>query len=533
MASENRQPRARGKLFPNVRTPCPVCNKYGTDLPSLNCLPCEKTFHTSCLDLSLDEALIIKEFYCQGCQQKHNLKIVFEHDSRVDSPITRALRRVTEPQPTLSLTALSTPSLSGLSQANEDIQQPEFFEQMETGLLGLDLRASPAPADTSAISERPTTADQATDPEGTSQERPRTVASARKSTGAARDAFGNPRAIRVIPSRTSTKSGQTLAAEAFSTRRTPTNKTPQKSPKPVKAPSKTPEGSKTRNPARTSLQPQPELPRRSRQTLSETSESDEDDQEYLVTEIIGHRIVDRENFYRVKWRSGEITVEPEENCRGCVDLVDDYRKSVGLGPSNLPRRFGATSDVETNQANWTALEDVLAAIDRFDRSKEHVPPVCSYQGPSKANYIQLLGYLNHIFVIYQSPGTKQVYLADGADVYLSEPETRTKVVRNLGFTPKGVPFVGQNAVDHCGSSAVMIALEFRRIWRNREEPAVLKAERQLYDRIKKAFHPEHSKTIEATAPLRNLVPDVCSICGKAFPQRNRRAFSAHLLSHRK
>lgn len=178
------------------------------------------------------------------------------------------------------------------------------------------------------------------------------------------------------------------------------------------------------------------------------------------------------------------------------------------------------------------MTDILKAIDHYDRNKDHHPPVCEYVGHSRSTWIQVLGYLNHLFVIYKSPGTKQVYISDGANLFLEDVECRNKVIAKIGTKPRGIPFVGQNSVDHCGASAVMIALEFRRVWRNREEPMVLKAERQRYELIKKHFYSEPSQILTTDTPFRNLVPDVCPNCGKTYNARNRRAFHAHVLGHR-
>lgn len=255
--------------------------------------------------------------------------------------------------------------------------------------------------------------------------------------------------------------------------------------------------------------------------------------EYPVEEILNMRTKDGKEQYEILWGDGSKTWEPEANLQGCVKLVNGFRTSRGLSKSTLVEVFGASGDAsETNSANWVPISGVLAAVDKFDRIKDGFPPVEEFPGQGERS-IRVLGFQQHLLVLYTSPFSGTTYIADGTDWFLQSPEVNKKITEFLGYQPIGVRFVGQNHVDYCASSAVMIALEFRRSYRARQEPTLLKAERTIYERVRKEFHQYASRATESPEPLRNLAPDVCPFCGKEFASRNRRQFAGHVAGHKR
>lgn len=253
---------------------------------------------------------------------------------------------------------------------------------------------------------------------------------------------------------------------------------------------------------------------------------------YGVREVL--KISEREDFdyYYIQWDNGERTWEPFENCKGCIGAINKLRRRLNM--PLLPEKYGADTEENVNRNNWIDMKTILAAVDKFDRVKDCFPPVAEFTGPNKNPIIQLLGHSNHVFVIYRSPGSGKIFIADGTDYYISDKRVEREVNKIIGTSfVFGIPFIGQSAIDHCASSAVAIALEFRRAFRQRQEPpANIKAERTTLDRIRKLFHPEPSVSVPSEGPLRNLAPDICSVCGKQFNSRDRRAYSMHIRNHK-
>lgn len=259
--------------------------------------------------------------------------------------------------------------------------------------------------------------------------------------------------------------------------------------------------------------------------------------EYDVKNITEVKLVNGTLMYHVYWLNGEDTWEPEESCVGCAELVNALRASRGLGESTVVRpidAYGASGDATRfNRDNWVSIEKTIEAVNKFDRVKDGTPPVKKFEGSLEDDHIMMLGLSKHIYVIYRSPLSGDYYIADGGNYYIKDDTIKNQVQLVCGIQPRAIKFVGQDGVDNCSSSAVLIALEFRRTFRARQEPTLLKAERTISDRVKAAFHQYESKPEDSDTVLRNLEPDICPICGKSFPSRNRRAFSGHMAGHRR
>lgn len=255
--------------------------------------------------------------------------------------------------------------------------------------------------------------------------------------------------------------------------------------------------------------------------------------EYPVSKILGMHSEEGTNTYKILWADGSTSWELEDGCRGCVDKINEFRREKGETDCSLERIFGADDTAsEYNSANWVSIPRIIDAIDHLDRHPEELAvPVSEFEGTIANQTIKLIGLNSHIYVMYRSLFTSNIYIADGSGFYLKNVDVKREIQRLTGTPPIGVKFVGQSRVDHCASSAVVIALEFRRFARGQEEPTLLKAERRLLDRLKSSFHEAPSKPLEAETALRNLEFDKCHICGGKFSARNRRKFHGHMLGH--
>lgn len=71
--------------------------------------------------------------------------------------------------------------------------------------------------------------------------------------------------------------------------------------------------------------------------------------------------------------------------------------------SLLLEKYGADTGENVDCNSWIDMKTISAAVDKFDRIKDCFPPVAEFTGSNKNSIIQLLGHLNHVFVIYRSP----------------------------------------------------------------------------------------------------------------------------------
>lgn len=269
----------------------------------------------------------------------------------------------------------------------------------------------------------------------------------------------------------------------------------------------------------------------------DTSEGEEDEarntrgEQHKVEKLLNMGKQGTGYVYEVLWADGTKSWQTEEDCRGCIGLVNTLRHLKGLPKSKLKKLYGATGRREHNLNNWREIEDAINGVDQYDRIKDKLPPVSEFSGRTGEHSIQMLGLQNHIYVIYFTPDA--AYVADGSNYIIEEEDAKKEVEELLGEPAIGVRFLGQGGIDFCASSAVLIALEFRKLFRSGRQPTILKADRTLTDRIVAQFHPEKSLPHEKPKGLRNVVPDICPVCGKQFLYMNRRAYSRHVLNHKK
>lgn len=267
--------------------------------------------------------------------------------------------------------------------------------------------------------------------------------------------------------------------------------------------------------------------------LSDSTDTDVDEEaEHTVKDIINVRHGKEEDEYLIVWEDDSTSWEPQSGIGiGCEDLITKIRDTKKFPKINFTSTFGAAGPGRFNPANWRTIDDVIEAVDKFDRRTNNFLPVEKFSSSLKNGVISIIGLRKHMYVVYKSPFTGTVYLADGYNWFIEDEEVQQAIRNILGLTPVAIRFVGQSGIDHCASSAVMIALSYRNAYRAKMEPITIKAERDRMDRIRRSFHPFQTETLPAPQAFRNVEPDICSICGKEFKSRNRQKYFGHLRGH--
>lgn len=127
-----------------------------------------------------------------------------------------------------------------------------------------------------------------------------------------------------------------------------------------------------------------------------------------------------------------------------------------------PKVGNSNNTARSNSNNWVDMESIINAI----KSYYNVP---SFSGLQLKIYsskhrnvpgLYLLTRMNHCYVVYVDQDLKK-YIADGTNSFINDPDAREDLSLEFGNLI-GVPFKGQLGIDHCGSSAAIIALEFIR-----------------------------------------------------------------------
>jgi len=158
------------------------------------------------------------------------------------------------------------------------------------------------------------------------------------------------------------------------------------------------------------------------------------------------------------------------------------------------------------------------------RSYKSSLEVSSWDGSLDRDRILLLDHDSHCYVI--------CYLSEQSLGYIADGTVREEIAKFTGLKLVGLNYNQQFRVDHCASSAVMIALELIRHHKQGQWPESLAAPRSLRSRIEKRFHKFESESVSEQPLHAKRRWHICSKCSKLFPNTKRRAFIMHQRSCR-
>lgn len=263
---------------------------------------------------------------------------------------------------------------------------------------------------------------------------------------------------------------------------------------------------------------------------------------YEVSRIIRHR-VDRENdkvSYLIRWEDygpEDDSWIPETFMDGSIDLVNEYRAKIGLPPSELVKFAGSSNPDILERGNWVSPDLVLGRIVALSRHPRYCSDIIVKEfregmalETSDTIYITVVNF--HFYVVLYLPDAGHSYIADGDNSFLSKEEVRGDI-NNLfgGCSLRPLLFVDQEGSDMCGSSAVIIAVEYLRLYKTKEAVGdSLVIRRGLLNRIKKSFHRfkavEKLTSRESNHLKRNHLK--CSMCGWGTNSTKRQALLMHI-----
>lgn len=258
--------------------------------------------------------------------------------------------------------------------------------------------------------------------------------------------------------------------------------------------------------------------------------------EYEVERILAHMTTIFGHYYLVKWADyseahnfwNEQEYMPEQ-------MVNAYRLERNLEPISTPSKAQSTSDENSEPpTNNFVSPDVVVRTINSKRA------MCAYKDPTidvihyfgqplnmTSKMVLILLYQGHYFVIaINTQGTP--YMADGVNNCHDNLELDWKLYQALGIKKfNKLEYKWQQYEDHCGASAVMIALEFIRILKSNGQMTdeEIQPPTKLTLDIIKRLHPYKStvdKTHDAAGVpinLRDARRRKCNNCNKYFPKR--------------
>lgn len=258
---------------------------------------------------------------------------------------------------------------------------------------------------------------------------------------------------------------------------------------------------------------------------------------YEVEKIVRHRLMTSGRWFFVKWKgynSRHNSWEPEKNLNGCLDILQKYLKDNGLELSSMKGLIGASENDDFNANNWVDMETVLKILKRF--RKRHFKGVsleiAEFDSFGNKDGIYLFNSWHHGYVLLYLHEKKLAYIADGRNLFREDINIARELKDWLGIRLISKAFDQQLHVDDCGSSAVLIGLEFLRMYRTGIFHSEVKPYISLANEVRKHFKAKDSKKIP-TDGKKNLIAFIaCSLCNRRFKTR-RQAVSHEMMCKKK
>lgn len=269
---------------------------------------------------------------------------------------------------------------------------------------------------------------------------------------------------------------------------------------------------------------------------------DKRDHYHEVEKILSHRSVMRGRrvfrSFQIKWVGYEKTDwEPEWHLDGCLDTLQDYLRKEGLEYSHIKGIVGATNSKEKcltyTLENWVPMERIL---EKFQQMKDKYFPkstinaVIGHDIGSK-DMIHFIQYQSHCIVLLYDHNKNIAHISDGNNLYLNDIEFCRDIKALLRIRIRACSYDQQTKIDHCGSSAVLIALEFVRHFEKKSRPQQLVSPSSWVKLIKEQFHHFESMTLPLDSVNLRRNQLICSVCKKSFRADQRRGYFNHIRIH--
>lgn len=280
-----------------------------------------------------------------------------------------------------------------------------------------------------------------------------------------------------------------------------------------------------------------------KQRLEDTQQLEEG--VFMVEAIIGHRVLEggRREFL-VKWMSypeEEATYEDESELARCSHMVAEYcHAHPDLEPTKLSMRGGKSASPRDNTTpqqngynyeNWVEVDQVLKQINQYTGLKSYTLNNLTLTGThllsqliqetplqqQAQDSLTVLLHREHYYVLLVSSSSRIVYSCDASNQDHSiHLEPLALACSQSSFQLKQLQFeaCGSLGVDHCGSAAASIALEFIRLHSTASLhfSASIRPSKTILAYIIKRLHKMPSEPINKRRPVKSWQPLVCEKC---------------------
>lgn len=246
---------------------------------------------------------------------------------------------------------------------------------------------------------------------------------------------------------------------------------------------------------------------------------------YDIEDIVNHEEIEINGeivrFFEIKWHGyAETTWEPEQHLDGCLDVLQNYCVHNNLVRSSIEGHFGYSEENEYNKDNWVTISKVLETYDKFENRffKDQHLSIEEWSGnlPSDDS-ILIIPLKFHLYVGLYISKKKLCIIADGGNQFFKHVKLARDLSELINCGLVSCYYEARVGIDHCGSSAVLIALEMKRAYFSGQLPIKLSPQPTLSSRVIKFMHKSDTKFY----PANSYSVGNCLYCQKGFRLRKK------------
>jgi len=253
---------------------------------------------------------------------------------------------------------------------------------------------------------------------------------------------------------------------------------------------------------------------------------------YKVEAIRGMKITPNGRMFLIKWVGYEkMTYEIEDDLKDCISIVNAYLVSHNRPKSKFPEdtRVGAI-DENVNKNDWMEISEVIVETQHLIKRMNLSPlNISEFAETATSDCIQFTRYINHCYVLLFLAEQKLYILGDGENNFIEDESIKSVILSRVKARIHPVRFLQQLGDSHCGTSAVLIAIEliklykapgWRQIW-----PDTITVSNYVLSRLRRKYHKETHISISGKPNIAEWPVFKCQFCD--YSKRSKLKTMAH------
>lgn len=240
---------------------------------------------------------------------------------------------------------------------------------------------------------------------------------------------------------------------------------------------------------------------------------------FEVGRILDHKgsIIGKRMFL-IKWKSfptSQSTWEKESHLDRCTDILKTYCDAYPI-PYETPGLVGYSRMAESNKDNWVDLNVVIKIINRMAPLNKLKLSIWNNELANE-DTIYIINHSSHCYVLLWLPYHWMGYIADGTNMFINETQVAEEISDMLDVPLKPLNYDDKIKEDHCGSSAIFIALELIRHHKLKiPYDKLTHTNKTMHKRVINWLHPYKSNSLGYKRLYEQRKVDRCPHCNKSF-----------------